>query len=121
MTKTIFSISIACALCGVGSSPASAAFVNGQDLAAWSSAYERAAAGVANTSDFGPASELRGFVIGAYDQLESNAPVRKCFVNPTKGQVTQIVVNYVKAHPEQWDRPGVTLIYAALLQACKSN
>jgi hypothetical protein len=121
MTKSFSILFVACGLVAIVSSPASAAYVNGQDLNDWANAYDRASAGVGTSADFAPASELRGFVIGTYDQLELSMPVGKCFINPTKGQLTSIVTNYVRAHPEQWDRPGVRLVYAAFAEACRKK
>lgn len=102
-------------------SPAIAGFVTGQDLNDWASADARIKAHTATDDDVWPSAELAGYVLGVYDGFVMAPSKANCFQHATAGQVKSIIVRYVAAHPEQWDRSGVLLATEALYEACKKN
>lgn len=85
-------------------------FVTGQDLFLWLKKLEQ------KQLDY-EAIAGSGYVIGVADQIDELlycAPAGKTGV--TKGQITQIVYNYLEKHPEYWNLPASVSVVNALTE-----
>ena len=95
----------------------SGGYYSGRDLVEGMKEQEKPAAD--RSRDCVKAAEFAGFVEGVHDALD-----RYTFCSPPNGplgDVLAVVRKYVKANPEEWDRPAGVLVERALKQAfpCK--
>lgn len=93
---------------------AQAQFISGNKLVSLMREYEKASRDVPNTS-YGDAGRFQGYVAGVHDAFGGVA-----FCTPprtTNGQVEQVVVQYINAHPARWAEPANLLVVTALNQA----
>ncbi|MGM3172542.1 Rap1a/Tai family immunity protein, partial [Dickeya lacustris] len=96
-------------------------FHDGNELNQWVEADERTRNGRAMDSDFQDAAMLHGYSIGIFELGEG-----KIFCSPKTGslvvgQVSDVVSQYIKTHPEQRNLPAVILTTKALTQAFPCN
>jgi hypothetical protein len=99
------------------SAPSWAAFRTGNTLMELLPGYKRVSGkGSASATDYMSATDLRSYIAGVHDGLESF----KLFCSPDKTstrQITHIVILYLENHPEQWNWPANEIIAAALKEA----
>jgi hypothetical protein len=99
---------------------ASANFKSGTDLSMLSFAYDRVNAGRANHVDYQDASTLMGYIQGVHD-IGTDYRAICSPPSATAGQIAEVVIKYLRAHPEKLHLGGEVLISQALREAfpCK--
>lgn len=103
----------------MASLPAHAGYVDGYKLKNWSDSVDRMAARNPGPDDSWNADRFHGYIWGVYDAYQE---VLLCSPDSAKtAQMTALIQQYLKAHPERWDRAGSSLILEALRDtyACK--
>jgi nucleoside diphosphate kinase len=98
--------------------PASAGFLDGNDLVSNMREYERAGRSDPNT-DYMVATEFRGYVIGVYDTLELTNSV--CSRSAAKRQIGAVVTKYLNDNPARWSEPAAMLVADALKSTFPCN
>lgn len=94
------------------SNPVSAGYVSGNDLKSY--LHDKGTGGFMS-------GVYGGYVLGVYDTLEGLAVCAPS--NVTRGQITDIVENYINANPEILHKSGSIVIFQALKQTfpCKKD
>jgi len=72
---------------------------------------------------------LHGLIDGAFlaplfggsEEKSELSHFRKWAAGMSSNQVSEIVLQYIKAHPEEWHQPLGILVWSAFLQAMKSK
>lgn len=94
------------------SQPASAASGDGNELYQWLLAGKKVQSRTGSAADYFPAGQSLGFVSGVASALERTL---FCFpVGMAKGQLTDIVLQYLETHPEERHLFGVDLVIMAI-------
>lgn len=105
----------------MSSQAAFAGFVTGNQLNTWADSKNRINNGVSQGDDYSNSSNLNVYIWGISDAY---GEVIFCIPDKTQtAQISAIVMQYVKSHPEQWNNPANAIIVNALVPVfpCKKK
>jgi hypothetical protein len=71
-----------------------------------------------SSSRFSPCALAYGYIRGVLDTLEETGAAPLCIRGGvTNAQLGEIVLRYLRAHPEEWDLSGALIVHRALSKA----